>query len=596
MKMKVSDYISNFLVESGIYDVFSVVGGGAMHLNDSIGHNPNLNVVYCHNEQTCSMAADAYAKEKNFPAIVCVTTGPGATNAITGVAGAWVDSSPMIILSGQVRYDTTVQHSKLVLRARGIQEFDILGSVSNMTKYCEMVTNPLDISYCLEKAVYFAKSGRPGPCWLDIPLNVQGAMIETNDLNHFIEPPGEFFSLDDSSLDAIVHRLEISQRPLLFVGNGVRLSGAHDLFIKLVNKLKIPVVTGMSSIDAISSDCKYYVGRTGIQGDRAGNFAIQTCDLLISLGSRLSYTQTGFNYKLWAPEAYKIVNDIDSEELRKDSIGADLSIPCDVAILMEKLLDANISLPDISIWCDKCTHWKTNYPVVTKKHYSSLMPNIYSFFKEMTSKLDEDSTIVVSVGMSRVAGSQAAIIKKNTRFITNVSMASMGYCLPAAIGVCVSRNMEKVILVTGEGSLQMNIQELQTISHHKYPICIFVINNQGYQSIRTTQNNYFGGKLVGVGPDSGDLSFPDLSKISVAYEIPYFSCHCQADLMSVLDSVLCSSGPVICEIFVSPEQIVEPRVANKVLPDGSIVSGTFSDMFPFLDEKVLRDELDYKNW
>ncbi|WP_024860080.1 thiamine pyrophosphate-binding protein [Ruminococcus flavefaciens] len=591
MKQRVSDYIADFLVSHDIRDVFTVTGGGAMYLNDSFGHHPHLHCTYNHNEQASSMAAEAYARIDNRIAAVCVTTGPGATNAITGVAGGWMDSIPMLVFSGQARYATTVYASGLKLRTRGVQEFDIIGSVQNMTKYCELVKNASDIRYVLEKAYHIATTGRPGPCWLDIPMDVQGAIIETDELQGYT-PDDNADMISADTVSEIIRRIKSAERPVLFVGNGVRLAGAHEEFLKLVEKLNIPVVTGMSSIDAIGSAHRLYVGRSGGTGDRAGNFAVQNSDLLLSLGSRLSFFQTGFNYKTWARAAYKIINDIDDQELEKDSINADMKVCYDVKSLIEALIEAlPESLEEKSVWTKQCAVWREKYPVVLDKHRNDIKPNIYAFYDAFTRKLGSDDKLVVSVGTSRVAGSQASFITEGMRFITNPSIAAMGYCLPAAIGVCVANNNKKTYLVTGDGSFQMNIQELQTIVQNKMPITVFLMNNQGYHSIRMTQHNYFGDPLVGVGPESHDLSFPDLEKLAPAYEFAFLRCEKMEDMVFAIDWAIAQNVPCICEMMLSTEQITEPKAASKRLEDGSMVSAPLEDMAPFLSKEELESNM-----
>jgi len=591
MKQRVSDYIADFLVNHGINDIFTVTGGGAMYLNDSFGHHPKLHCTYNHHEQAAAMAAEAYARIDNRIAAVCVTTGPGATNAITGAVCGWMDSIPMLIISGQARYATTIYASGLNLRTRGVQEFDIIGSVSNMTKYCELVKEPTHIRYALEKALSLASTGRPGPCWLDIPLDVQGATIETDELVGY-DPDYEVSHVSDETVATIIEKIKNAERPVLFVGNGVRLAGAHDIFLQLVDKLNIPVTTGMSSVDAIASDHRLYVGRGGNTGDRAGNFAIQNSDLLLSLGSRLSFFQTGFNYQSWARAAYKIVNDIDDQELEKDSINADMKVCCDVKELIEKLINAiPEKLEEKKGWTAQCAKWKVEYPVVLEKHRNDSQPNIYAFYDTMTRKLSKDDRLVISVGTSRVAGSQASYITEGMRLITNPSTAAMGYCLPAAIGVCTANSKKKTYLVTGEGSFQMNIQELQTIVHNKLPITIFLMNNQGYHSIRMTQRSFFGEPLVGVGPESNDLSFPDLSKLAPAYGLEYKRCERMEEMEDAIDWAIGQEGPCICEMMLSTSQVTEPKAASKRLADGSMVSAPLEDMAPFLPEDELKKNM-----
>lgn len=604
MGKKVSDYIADYIAERGIRDVFTVTGGGAMHMNDSFGHHPVLKCTYHHHEQAAAMAAEAYARVDNQMAAVCVTSGPGAVNALTGVLCAWTDSIPMIVFSGQVRYDTTVRSSGLKLRTMGVQEYDITLSAAPMTKYAVMVERAEDIRYHLERALYLALHGRRGPVWLDVPLNVQGAVIEPEKLRRY--DPGEDADeipekISWETAARVLDRIMGSSRPVVFVGNGVRLSRGYASFRRLADLLGVPLVTGMSSVDAVETDHPLYVGRNGGTGDRAGNFAIQNCDLLLSLGSRQSFLQTGFYYQTWAREAYTILNDIDGEELKKPSLHVDMPVVGNVLELMEKMLILLLKegyskerpLFQGKDWLAQCRRWKERYPVVTGEHYRTMeegRTNIYAFFHEMTSRLKEGAKLVVSVGTSRVAGSQSAVIKKRTRFITNPNTASMGYGLPAAIGVCRAAK-EEVICVTGEGSLQMNLQELQTIVQNRFPIKIFVINNEGYHSIRQTQMNFFGEPLVGVGPESGDLSFPDLEKLAWAYGIPYAVCRDSASLGEDIGRVLNQPGAVICQVFATKKQYTQPKTASRRLPDGRMVSAPLEDMYPFLEREELKENM-----
>lgn len=592
MKKRVADYIVDFLLENDINQCFTVTGGGAMFLNDAFGHNERMHCIYNHHEQASAMAAEAYARVNNKIAVTCVTTGPGATNAITGVAGAWMDSIPMIVLSGQVRYATSVYSSGLNLRTRGIQEFDIIGSVKNMTKYSQLLDNPHEIKMVLEKALCLARDGRPGPVWIDIPLDVQSAEIETDDLEGYKSVEHDY-DIDNQVVDEVVYNMLKAKRPLIFAGNGIRLAGAYEEFRDFIEKYKIPVVTGMSSVDAMETDHLYYVGRNGTTGDRAGNFAIQNCDFLLSLGSRQSFFQTGFNYKLWAPNAFKVLNDIDEDELKKDSLNGDINVCGDVMSLLKKLngKDATIDSSKWETWIEQCKKWKKTYPVVQQKHYDDKHANIYCFYNEMTKLIPETTDIVVSVGTSRVVGSQVSIIKKSQRFFTNPSIASMGYDLPAAIGVCIARNKQQTILVTGDGSLQMNIQEFQTIVHNQLPIITFVMNNQGYHSIRMTQNNFFGTKLVGVGAESEDLSFPNLKKIATAYGIKYFCINNNDEMLDIISKIITLSEPCICEVMLSKVQITEPKVSSQRLENGEMISATLENMSPFLSEEELRENM-----
>lgn len=633
MRMKVSNYISQKLVESGITQAFTVTGGGAMHLNDALGHQEGLDCLYNHHEQACAMAAECYARIHNRLAAVCVTTGPGGTNAITGVVGGWLDSIPMLILSGQVRYDTTARWSGVGIRAMGDQEFDIIKAVDCMTKYSEMVIDPMRIRYCLEKAIYLALSGRPGPVWLDIPLNVQGAFVETDELEGF-SPESYEKGLDgwngsssakikedeaghgehrqvlpepvtEETVRFILEKVRNASRPVINAGNGIRIGNAHEVFLRVVDKLGIPVVTGWNSVDCMYDGHPLYTGRGGGMGDRAGNFAVQNSDLVLSLGSRLSIRQVGYNYNTWAREAYVIVNDIDCEELKKPSVHTDLRVHAHVKELldvMERLLDTEYKAEKDSplfsggqglcgmSWKETCRRWKETYPVVLPKHYDhgdGEEANVYAFIKELSSRLHENQITVVGNGSACVVGGHGYVIKKGQRFISNSAIASMGYDLPAAIGAYMADQHQDIILVTGDGSIQMNLQELQTIIHHRMAIKIFLINNGGYHSIRQTQKNFFGEPLVGIGEDSRDLSFPDMEKLSAAYGYPYVSIHHNSQLKEGIEKALSITGPAICEVFVSKDQNFEPKSAAKRLPDGTLVSPPLEDLSPFLPEEEM---------
>lgn len=597
MKIKLSNYVAQFLVDYGLSTVFTVTGGGAMHLNDALGHQDGLHCVYQHHEQACAIAGEAYARMNNKIGVVCVTTGPGGTNAITGVVGGWLDSIPMLVISGQVRYDTTARSTGLGIRAMGDQEFDICRAVDCMTKYCEMVIDPLDIRYCLEKALYLAQTGRPGPCWLDIPLNVQGAMIETDNLRAFDPDECADEKPERPSMQmirTILDKIRAAERPVINAGNGIRISGGYEEFCKLVEKLNVPVVTGWNSIDLIPDDHPLYVGRGGIMGDRAGNFAIQNSDLVLSLGSRLSIRQVGYDYKTWAREAYTIVVDVDGEELKKPTIHVDMPVCADVKDVMQ-LLNEELGETKLStdrFWLEKCDHWKKTYPVVLPKHYEQKgLVNVYAFIKEVSRVLPENHVTVVGNGSACVVGSHGYVIKKGQRFIINSAIASMGYDLPAAIGACIAQGGKDIVCLSGDGSIQMNLQELQTIRTNRLPIKIFVINNNGYHSIRQTQTNFFGEPYVGIGPQSHDLEFPDLKKIAYAYEYPYFRCGSNDDLPETIKSVLAAEGAVLCEIFVSTDQNFEPKSATKRLEDGTLVSSPLEDLAPFLDRETFMKEM-----
>ena len=612
-----------------------------MHLNDALGHQEGLHCLYQHHEQACAIAAEAYARIHNKIGALCVTTGPGGTNAITGVVGGWLDSIPMLVLSGQVRYDTTARWSGVGIRAMGDQEFDIVKSIDCMTKYSEMVIDPLRIRYCLEKAIYLSYSGRPGPTWLDIPLDVQGAYVDTDDLVGFdaadyeaggtgwAEPSPAHAIPEDYAgkgehrqvlpkpvskelAREIIEKIRNAKRPVLYAGNGIRIAGAFDAFMEVADGLGIPAVVGWNANDCMYDDCPWYVGRPGNMGDRPGNLAVQNSDLVFSVGSRLSIRQVGYNYKTWAREAYVIMNDVDPEELKKPSVHVDMPIHADAKDLMETMaavlreeydkkpvFDGGEGLPGMT-WSETCRMYREKYPTIRKEQLKpdpTREANVYAVVEALSSRLSEDQITVVGNGSACVVGGHAYIMKKGQRFLSNSAIASMGYDLPAAIGACMAAHdpefegdgysQHDIILLTGEGSIQMNLQELQTIIHHKMPIKIFLINNGGYHSIRQTQRNFFGEPLVGIGVDSHDLSFPDMAKLAPAYGYPYVAAYHNEELADAVEKTLAMEGPAICELFVTTDQNFEPKSSAKRLPDGTLVSPPLEDLSPFLPDEEM---------
>ena len=601
MKIRLADYVADFLVQHGVTDAFSVVGGGAMHLNDALGHKKGLRVTYNHHEQACAIAAEAYARLDNKIAAVCVTTGPGGTNALTGVVGGWLDSIPMLIISGQVRYDTTaryaLQYTETPLRAMGDQEYDIVKSVEPMTKYATMIEDPKQIRYALEKAWHLATTGRPGPVWIDIPVNFQGGYIETDELEGYnpseddsLLPP----SVDELVIDKVLEKIAKAKRPVLHAGYGIRLSGGYDAFRRVADKLNIPVVTYWNAIDLIEDEHPLYVGRAGNMGDRPGNWAIQNADLVVAIGTRISIRQVGYNWKTWAREAEVIMVDVDQAELKKPTLHVDMPIWADAKDFLEKMDKAITDTPIYfgEEWLTACQRWKKNYPVVQPRQWeeNGTTANVYAFVKYMSSRLPENSLTAVSNGACCVVGHQAYEIKKGSRFANNSAIASMGYGLPAAIGTCIGGNRMQTICLEGDGSIMMNLQELQTILTNKLPIKIFMINNSGYHSIRITQSNLFSEhSKVGIGEESGDLSFPDFKKISEAFGYPYYSACSNKEMKEVVDKVLSLDGPVFCEIFTDTEQRWEPKSSTKRLEDGTLVSPPLEDLAPFLPREELKE-------
>ena len=610
MKQRLADYIADFLVSHGITDCFTVTGGGAMHLNDAFGHKEGLHCTYNHHEQASAIAAEAYARFCNKIAVVCVTTGPGGTNAITGVLGGWLDSIPMLVISGQVRYDTTARYCERFtdghkLRAVGDQEFDITKSVGCMCKHAVMLEEPDKIRFVLEKAFHLATTGRPGPAWIDIPVNFQGMTIETDGLAGYdgtaeqekddaLLPP----EVDSKTAHAVIEKIRCAKRPVLYAGNGIRLSGGYGEFRKAVEKLGIPVCTYWDSVDLIESEHPLYVGRGGNMGDRAGNFAVQNSDLVLAVGNRLPIRVTGYNWKAWAREAEVIMVDIDPAELKKPTIHVEFPIHADArdffARMNELLEDEQKPVFNGDEWTNACQKWKRKYPVVLERHKNADggFANPYAAFDIISRTLPENAVTVTSNGTCCVAGHQSWFIRLGSRFLNNNAVASMGYGLPASIGACIANDKKTTVCLEGDGSIMMNLQELQTIVTNNLPIKIVLINNQGYHSIRQTQDNLFShhGK-VGIGPESGDLSFPEFRKICIAFGIPYFAAHSNGEVSAAFGNAMKESSFALCEIFVSTEQAFEPKNSARRLDDGTLVSAPLEDLAPFLPRKELTENM-----
>lgn len=602
MKQRLADYIADFLVSHGVTDVFSVIGGGAMHLNDALGHKDGLKVTYNHHEQACAMAAEAYARLENRIAAVCLTTGPGGTNALTGVVGGWLDSIPMFVISGQVRYDTTVQYALQYtgtrLRSFGDQEYDIVKTVKTLTKYAVMLDDPKQIRYVLERGWHLATSGRPGPVWIDIPLNFQSGYIETDDLPGY-DPAEDDAKLppavDEETVKMVLEKIKKAKRPVFYAGYGIRLSGAYETFREVMEKLNIPVVTYWNAIDLIEDENPLYCGRGGNMGDRPGNWAVQNADLILAVGTRISIRQVGYNWKTWAREAEVIMVDIDQAELRKPTLHVETPIWADAKDFLTKLAQAAIGPVNTNMsWVETCQKWKKEYPVIQAHQWeeNGKTTNVYAFIHYLSSQLPPNSLTAVSNGACCVAGHQTYVIQKGSRFANNNAFASMGYGLPAAIGTCISGGRRVTICLEGDGSIMMNLQELQTIITNQLPIKIFLINNNGYHSMRITFSNLFPQHTkVGVGPESGDLSFPEYKKIAEAFGFPYYSARGASEMKAVVDEVLKTDGPTFCEIYTDTSQVWEPKSNPKQLKDGSLVSPPLEDLAPFLPREELEKNM-----
>lgn len=594
MKIKVARYIAEFLVAHGIKDCFMVTGGGAMHLNDALGHQEGLHCTFNHHEQACSIAAEAYTRMTGALAAVCVTSGPGGTNAITGVMGGWVDSIPMFVLSGQVKRETTTWSCpELGLRQLGDQEYNIIEAVSNMTKYAVMITEPTQIAYHLEKALFLSLDGRGGPVWLDIPLDVQGAMVETEELVHFDvqaegQSAGQSLSTDvKAAAETILQKIKEAKAPLILAGTGIRLGGAQDLLLQLIDKLQIPVVTAWNANDTVAWDNPFFAGMPGTVGTRPGNFAVQNCDLLLSLGCRLNIRMIGYNRFDFAKNAYKIIVDIDPRELQKPTIRPDLPVNVDVKALLEAMLFETYQPQEChKTWTAWCRELVKTYPAVQSSYYSSEggPVNPYVFMDKLFAQMKEDERIICGNGSACVITFQAAKIKQGQRMFTNSGCAAMGYGLPAALGVAVSDNSRRVVCIDGDGSVMMNLQELATIAYNHLDIKLMILNNNGYHSIRQTQTNLFQPPFVGIDQESG-VGFPDFEKLAAAFGLRYFCAHNEEDCDRVLREALNCEGPCICEAILDPRQNFAPKSSSKVMPDGTITSPSLDDMAPFLDRE-----------
>jgi acetolactate synthase-1/2/3 large subunit len=588
--IKVSDFIASYLAqhEHTAKDIFMVSGGGNMHLIDSIGKEKKLNYVCNHHEQACAMAAEGYARVSNKIGVAIVTTGPGGTNAITGVLGAWTDSMPMLIISGQVKFLTTISSQpELQLRQLGDQEINIVDIVKPITKMAEMVTDKNKIKYLLQKALYLAKNGRPGPVWLDIPLDIQGALINEADLEEFIPEETPFY---DAQITRVIEALKIAQRPVFIAGNGITLSDANTDFLALVDKLKIPVIATFARCDILKEDHPFYCGRYGTIGHRAANFAVQNSDLVIAIGARLNIRAISYNWEYFARAAKRIVVDIDNNELNKHTLEIDIKIQSDAKYFIQELLKTEVS-KIYTDWIAQCNRYKNSYPtlVENRKNIEGFVDS-YFFLDELSKWTAPNMIYVFGNGTASVSAYQCLKLYGQQRALMNSGTASMGYDLPAAIGACYALGKEEVICITGDGSLQMNIQELQTIIHYQLPIKIFVLNNDGYVSIRNTQNNIFAGHLVGADKTSG-VSCPDTLKIAQAYGFNTFKIASQKNLAEDLKQILNYPGALICEVMLNPAEKMEPKLSSELKADGTMVSKPLEDMFPFLPRDEFKENM-----
>jgi len=601
MKIRVADYLAKRIAAAGVRHVFMVSGGGAMHLNDAVGKNKDIEYICNHHEQACAIAVEGYARVTGNVGVAVVTSGPGGTNAVTGVLGLWLDSIPGMFISGQIRYGTTVESTGLPLRQLGDQEANIIAIVKSITKYAVMVRDPNSIRYHFEKALYLARHGRPGPVWLDIPLDVQAAMVEEDALLPYSEAEDRICfdpALVSKQAAEIIQRVREAKRPLFLAGNGIRLAGAMDIFNEVVELLGIPVQTAMGGNDVIHSDHELFFGRPSVTGDRSSNFIVQNTDLLLAIGARLGVRTVSYLFKAFARDAYRIVVDIDPAELKKPTIYPDMPVHCDARVLLEEMARQlrGKPVPRKTEWIEWCGERRRRYPSITPE-WREQKDFVNSFYlaDTLTREASAEDVFVLANGAANTCTFQAAKLKKGQRLFTNSGCASMGYDLPAAIGACFANGRKRVICIAGDGSIQMNLQELQTIVHHKLPIKIFLLNNNGYTSIRLTQDAYFPGDYIAADPSSG-VTFPDIQKICAAYGIPSNKALNHQDLPEKIRQTLATPGPALCEVMMSPDQPLFPKLASEVKPDGTMVSKPLEDMFPFLDRAEFRENMIIESW
>ncbi|AKC63518.1 thiamine pyrophosphate-binding protein [Clostridium sporogenes] len=597
--IKLSDYVFKFIEEKGIKHAFMLPGGGAMHLIDSIGKS-KIEYICCGHEQAVAIAAESYGQHTNDIGVALVTSGPGATNAITGVTAGWIDSTPMFIISGQAKRSDLIGSSGV--RQMGSQEVHVIDMVKSITKYAVQILDPKEIKYHLEKAYYEATTGRMGPVWLDIPLDVQAAMINEEKLIGYKEQNGYKCNFNiETEVKEVVELFKYSRKPLILAGNGIKLSNAEQEFYKFIDKLQVPVQTTWKTVDLIEENHPLYAGHPGIMGDRGANFVLQSCDLLIILGSRLDTSITAFNHANFGINAKKIMVDIDEHEIDKMKIDIKVKVVSNVKDFILKLNSKTDEIVKSKIlnkidennkWLIYCKNIREKYPVVTEKHVKQKKcVSAYYFIDELCNRLTSQDIIVPeSSGGAGEITYQAFKVKKGQKIKNAAGLGSMGFGLPYAIGSCLSNGRKRTILINGDGAFQLNIQELETVKRLNLPIKIFIWNNNGYASIRAMQRNIFEGHYVASEEGSG-LTIPNLRKVAEAYEIQTFMARDNEEMVKILPQVLESDGPVLCELMILPEETVSPRVKSVKLENGSMISKPLEDMWPFLSENEINESI-----
>lgn len=588
--MKLSDYVIEFLGTAlGVRHLFMIVGGANMHLVDSVSRSSKMDYVCVQHEQAAAMAAEGYARVRSGIGAVLVTSGPGGTNTLTGLCCAWMDSIPCIFISGQV--STKDYTDGKTIRQLGVQQINIVDIVKSVTKYSAVVMDPMTIRGHLEKAAYYAFEGRPGPVWLDIPQNVQMASVAPDSLQPWVpengaDPTGRAIE----KLPEIVGLLKRAERPILIVGNGVRLAKAESLLWQLIELIKFPIITTWNALDLVPDEHPLYVGRSGVFGQYGANFAVANADLILSLGSRMDTRQTGTNRKTFARGARKIVVDISAHELQKDLIDIDVPVHADCSTFLEQCLAElkGFKGKDISAWIQRCNEWRKRYPATLPEYFKQKeYVNSYVFVEVLCDELNNQDVIVTDMGTSLTCTHQAFRVKHGQRLFTNTGLAPMGYGLPAAIGAWFGSGKERIVCLHGDGGLQMNIQEFQTVAHYGIPLKLFVMNNSGYLTIKHTQNAYFGGRIVGSDATSG-YTVPDIIKVAQAYGFKTEVIESHRDLKSKIQTVLAAPGAVVCDVRMAPDQPLVPILLQHRRADGSIATDPIERLSPYLPEDEFR--------
>lgn len=590
--MKVSDYVIDFLVQRGVNDIFTVSGGGIMHLIDSLGRRPGVRYICNFHEQACAIAAEAYARVRNSVGACLVTTGPGSTNALSGIAGAFVDSVPVIVISGQVRRDIIADYSKL--RQLGPQEIDIESMARPVVKYFKTLMDPAMLRYELECAWWHATTGRPGPTWINIPLDVQGMEFEEEGSPRFQPPPTVSSSTDlKAQVAEVIEMLRAAERPVVIGGNGIHLGGAHDGFERFVEKVGAPVLSTIGGLDLLDESHALYMGRFGPTGQRRANFTLQNSDLLITIGASMSISSIGFNTSGFAPKAKRIMITNDSNDLAKPNFKPDLGVAADANLFFAEFLSQcnDEEFRFAPRWREACTKWKERYPTITPDYYADGdCVNSYVFARALSEELEADDVVVAGNSLDIVSILHSFNVKKGQRVFTNINYGAMGWDLPGAVGACVGSGDHRTCLVTGDGSIQFNIQEMMAIAVNRLPVKIFVLNNDGYESIRATQKNFFNGNFVGSGFDSG-IGNPDFKLLAAAYGFRYEHIGTNAEISARLGPILQAEGPALCELKLSPQQPRSPKTLSTRRPDGTFETRPLEDMFPFLPKDEVHENM-----